>query len=266
MDFFKDIDIDERVFTPKPIENLIEVHRRIVEADNKSHLKIVVAGAGADGVEFAGNFWKVCHEHGIRVEIMLITSGKLLSQFHPRARTIALKSLERRDILVVENEPVIQYKDGQITTRSGKNYHVDIALFTVGIRPAQIFVDSELPTDNDGALLVNRYLQSVAHPEIFGGGDCINLEDVALDKVGVYATRQSPVLLHNLMATIEEKPLVRFEKTGPYQLIFNMGDGSGIYCRENIVWAGTLAFIWKNAIDQKFMRTFQVSGEGNESD
>ena len=143
---------------------------------------------------------------------------------------------------------------------------MDMILITVGIRPMQIFLDSGLPTDKEGALLVNRFLQSVAHPEIFGGGDCINLEDVALDKVGVYATRQNPILLHNLMAAIEAKPLLKFEKTGPYQLMLNMGDGSGIYCRKNIVWGGKLAFIWKNAIDKKFMHRFQVSGEVDEAD
>lgn len=262
MDILKDI--DDGVFTPKPIENLIEVRRRIVKANKKINLRIAVVGAGADGVEFAGNFWKACLEQEIRGEIVLITSEKLLSRFHPRARAIALKSMRKRNIQVVENEHVIRYKDRQLSTISGRNFQMDMILITVGIRPMRIFLDSGLPTDKEGALLVNRFLQSVAHPEIFGGGDCINLEHMPLDKVGVYATRQSPILLHNLMAAIEEKPLMEFKKTGPYQLMFNMGDGRGIYCRKNIVWGGKLAFIWKNAIDKKFMHRFQVSGEADD--
>ncbi|UCE07024.1 MAG: FAD-dependent oxidoreductase [bacterium] len=264
LDFLEEA--DEKIYTPKPIENLVDLRKEIEASDIKGRLKIAVAGAGADGVEFAGNFWKACQELEKDAEIRLISSGKILSQTHPRARTLALRSLQKREIQVIEDEPVVRYRDKQLITEAGRDYDVDIVLFTVGIRPMSIFSDSGVATDKDGALLTNRYLQSVDHPEIFGGGDCVNLKDIALDKVGVYATRQGPILLHNLMASLEGAPLVRFEKTGPYQLMFNMGDGTAIYWRKNIVWGGKLAFKWKNAIDQKFMRTFQVSGELDELD
>ena len=54
----------------------------------------------------------------------------------------------------------------------------------------------------DGGLRVNEYLQSVDHPEVFGGGDCIYFEDRPMDKVGVYAVRENPVLYHNLKAAL----------------------------------------------------------------
>ena len=44
-------------------------------------------------------------------------------------------------------------------------------------------------------------------------------------------------------------------------LIFNMGDGTGILCRNSLVWEGKPAFFLKNFIDSKFMKKFQVSGE-----
>jgi NADH dehydrogenase FAD-containing subunit len=42
----------------------------------------------------------------------------------------------------------------------------------------------------------------VAYPEIFGGGDCISFEKKPLDKVGVYAVRQNPILYTNLLAAL----------------------------------------------------------------
>ncbi len=75
--------------------------------------------------------------------------------------------------------------------------------------------------------MVNRFLQSTTHPEIFGGGDCIYFQKSPMDKVGVYAVRENPVLFHNLLAGMEGGNLQPFDPGGNYLLIFNLGDGEG---------------------------------------
>ena len=57
---------------------------------------------------------------------------------------------------------------------------------------------------------MNAHLQSVAHPDIFGGGDCASLEGHALAKVGVYAVRQNPILFHNLKVALEGGEMISF--------------------------------------------------------
>jgi NADH dehydrogenase FAD-containing subunit len=109
----------------------------------------------------------------------------------------------------------------------------------------------------DGGLLVNRYLQSTAFDNIFGGGDCICYQESPLDKVGVYAVRQNPVLFHNLVAALEGRELQAFDPGGDYLLIFNLGDGGGIFYKKPILFGGRLAFAIKDYIDRKFMRRFQ---------
>jgi len=42
-----------------------------------------------------------------------------------------------------------------------------------------------------------------------------------------------------------------------------MGDGRGILWNKNWTWEGRLGFLFKNYIDRRFMRKFQVSGELN---
>ncbi len=49
-----------------------------------------------------------------------------------------------------------------------------------------------------------------------------------LDKVGVYAVRQNPILYGNLMAALEGGPMKKFEPQKVYLLIFNLGNGTGI--------------------------------------
>ena len=130
-----------------------------------------------------------------------------------------------------------------------------------GIRPSRLFEISGLPFGEDGGLLVNDYLQSVQFPEIFGGGDCISLQGRRLDKVGVYAVRQNPILYHNLMAALEGGEMKRFTTSDVYMLLFNLGDGRGIFWRKGLVSCGRLNFLLKDYIDRRFMKKFQVSGE-----
>ena len=128
----------------------------------------------------------------------------------------------------------------------------------LGIQPSPLFADSGLPAGPDGGLLVNEYLHCPKHPEIFGGGDCIHFAPQPLDKVGVYAVRQNPVLCHNLLASLEGGRLRRFSPGGDYLLIYNLGDGTGILRKRGLIFSGRPAFWLKDYIDRRFMRRFQA--------
>jgi NADH dehydrogenase FAD-containing subunit len=110
-------------------------------------------------------------------------------------------------------------------------------------------------------MLVNKFLQSVAYPELFGGGDCISFEPRPLPKIGVYAVRQNPILLQNLMSALNGGALQEFVPQETFLLALNMGDGTAVVRWHSLVWGGTLGFTLKNYIDRKFMENFQVSGE-----
>jgi hypothetical protein len=60
------------------------------------------------------------------------------------------------------------------------------------------------------------------------------------------------------MAALDEAQLQPFEPGGDYLLIFNLGDGAGIFYKRPILFGGRLAFIIKDYIDRKFMRRFQA--------
>jgi len=139
-------------------------------------------------------------------------------------------------------------------------------LLATGVIPSRLFIESTLPTGGDGGLLVNNYLHCVEHPEIFGGGDCITVQGENLARAGVYAVRQNPVLLHNLSATLEDKPLQTFDPGSPeFLLILNMGDGTAVFKKGEWIFKGKPAFWIKDFIDRRFMRKFQLSGELDES-
>nr|NIS75740.1 FAD-dependent oxidoreductase [Deltaproteobacteria bacterium] len=196
--------------------------------------------------------------------ITLIAGDKFLRTVADRARRIARSSLAGRGIEIVEGEHVRGIEEGRVTLTSGRDIPSDIGFLCTGVRPSPVFRDSGLPVGKDGGLLVNRYLQSVAYPNIFGGGDCISLEDHHLQKVGVYAVRANPVLHNNLLAALGAGQMKEFKPGGAFLLILNLGNGKGLFWRNTMVFNGRPAFFLKDFIDRRFMRTFQLSGEREE--
>ena len=118
---------------------------------------------------------------------------------------------------------------------------------------------SGLPVDADGALVVNDRLQSTGCANVFGGGDCIALESRALDKVGVYAIREAPILFHNLLASLGGEKLRRFQPQERYLLILNLSDGTGLATWGGWHWHSRLAFRWKDWLDRRFLAEYRMA-------
>lgn len=248
----------------KPIDGLERARQSILRQLPERPLRLLVVGGGAAGTELAGNLRRLVQQAGAtgrQTAIVLVAGNRLLTGLPERARQLALASLNRRQVQVIEGVRVEQAREGQALLDNGKSLDYDFAFLALGIEPPSLFRDSGLTTGADGGLLVDAQLRAVDHPEIFGGGDCISFQPRPLDKVGVYAVRQNPLLLHNLLAALEGRKLKVFAPQTHYLLIFNLGDGRGISRRRSWVWDGRSAFWLKDRIDRQFMRRFQLAGE-----
>ncbi len=246
----------------KPIEKLELARGAIISGFQNRIPKVLIIGAGPAGVELAGNVWRLARNQNTRAEITLASSrDRVLPNFSQKAGTLAQHSLSKRGINVLPNFRLASMEEGLARSITGEEVSYDVAILTIGILPQRIFLESGLETSEDGALMVNNYLQSTSSPDVFGGGDCIAVKGHRLDRVGVYAVRESPILFQNLLARLKGKPLAAFKPQRRYLLIFNLGDGSGLWVRGSWVWKGRLAFVVKNYLDKRFMSKFQVSGE-----
>ncbi|MFB0508631.1 MAG: NAD(P)/FAD-dependent oxidoreductase [Thermodesulfobacteriota bacterium] len=246
----------------KPIQNLESAREAILEKSREGTAKVLIIGAGPAGVELAGNIWRLAQSENARADITLASSrDRVLPGLPEKASRIAQQSLSGRGVKILSDFRVVSMAHGIARSQSGQEASYDLAILTVGIVPQPIFADSGVETSEDGGLLVNDYLQSTSHPDIFGAGDCIAVKGRRLDRVGVYAVREAPILFRNLLATLKEEPLIPFEPQKRYLLIFNLGDGTGLLVWGSWVWKGKLAFSFKKYLDTSFMAKFQVSGE-----
>lgn len=253
-----------KVFTVKPIVNLLRARREIIGWPAERELSAVVAGGGPAGAEVAGNLLRLFKDSGRKASVALVAGRMLLKGLPDKVRSLARASLARRGARILEGARLSGIADGEAALADGGRLPADMVFLATGVRPSSLFRESGIPTGPDGGMLVNDYLQSVAHPGIFGGGDCISLKGNSLARVGVYAVRENPVLYGNLMAALEGRGLSRFDPGGSYLLILNMGDGRGIFWKNRFVMDGRPALLLKDYIDRRFMRKHQVSGELDE--
>lgn len=253
----------ETIFSVKPIEKLMAAADTLKILFHEKKINVSIVGGGPSSAEIAGNVWQLAKKvDQLMPDIHIFAGVKFMSRFPESVRSRIVVSLQKRGIQIHETGYVKEIRPDRICLESGASFATDFIFMASGVKPSSILAASGLPVGPDNGLLVNRYLQSTQYPEIFGGGDCIYFKDQPLDKVGVYAVRQNPVLLHNLMASLEGDALEAFNPGPEYLLIFNLGGGHGVLKKNRLVFGGKTAFMIKDYIDRKFMKKFQAIEKG----
>jgi NADH dehydrogenase FAD-containing subunit len=247
------------IYSVKPIEKLMEAADKLKALFVQKKILVSIVGGGPSSAEVAGNVWQLARKVNRHLpDIRIFAGKKFMARFPETIRSRVVSSLQKRGIQIIETGYVKKVKPDQICLESGRIFPADFIFMALGVKPSTIFEASGLPVGPDKGLLVNQYLQSVKYPDIFGGGDCIYFKDQPLDKVGVYAVRENPVLLHNILASLEGRSLEIFDPGPEYLLIFNVGGGLGVLKKKGLVFGGKIAFKIKDYIDRKFMKKFQA--------
>lgn len=249
----------DNIYSVKPIEKLWEAAQKLRLLFREKQTRVSIVGGGPSSAEVAGNILELARRiNGFKPEVRIFARSRFMSGFPEPVRSRVFSVLKKRGIRIHEQTPVKAVGPGSIQLGSGWTHTTDFIFMATGVRPSTIFEHSGLPVGPDKGLLVNRFLQSVAYPDIFGGGDCISFRERPLAKVGVYAVRQNPVLLNNVMAALEQRPLMPFDPGPGYLLIFNLGCGTGVLKKKGLVFGGKPAFMVKDYIDRRFIKKFQA--------
>ena len=234
-------------------------------------LRLAIVGGGAGGVELALNMqWGLLKEEGKNsefLEIDLIHSGReLLPNHNILVRRRFQEILISRGIqlylgeTVSKIEPLLRHDRALLPYRlyceSGLTKEYDRVFWVTQASAAHWLKESGISTDNNGFILVNDYLQSLSHPQIFAAGDIATMINHPRPKAGVFAVRQGKPLYHNLCRFLQDKPLKPFYPQQQYLSLIGTGDKSAIASRGIFMWESPLLWQWKDRIDREFMQQF----------
>ena len=245
------------VYAAKPIIELTrlrsDLEARFADPDHKP-VRVAVAGGGTTAIEIAANLQGLAMRRGGKIAVTVLAAGPRISPNLPPAPLKRLsRSLKRRGIVVQVLAQVVRVEPGVAHLANGEEVPFDLFVNATGLVPSAVISRLGLPTDPSGALLIDRQLRSIADPRVFGGGDGVAVDGHPLAKAGVFAIRQGPVLLNNLLATLAGTELRSFWPQRRYLWIMNLGDGTGLAAWNGLTWQGRLAFLLKDRIDRRFL-------------
>lgn len=241
------------VFPIKPLRHLWELRQALEAARTAgSKPRVVVVGGGASGCEIAANV-RALLGAGAGEITLLCGSDRLVPDFSARAAQALARRLTEHGIDLKADSSVARLEEGVAITAAGERHPFDFLVNATGLQAPAVLAGSGLPLGGKGELLVDPFLRSTGDPRVFGGGDCIVMAGRRLAKNGVYAVRESPVLHHNLLATLAGDALRPYRPQRHCLLILNLGGDTGLAHRGGWHWLGRAAGWLKHLLDERYL-------------
>ncbi len=166
--------------------------------------KAVIVGAGFIGLEMAeamADMW------GIETSVVEIGDQIMPGFVGKQMAHMAQCSMEANDVNFYLGEGVTAFEgsDGAIqrVITNKRTLEADIVIMAVGIQPnGELARDAGLEVGPTGGIVVNEKLET-SDPDIYSGGDCIELHHAISGKVGIWplgslANRQGRVIGTNM--------------------------------------------------------------------
>lgn len=263
--------VRQHALPTRPIARLVADVDRVVERaltlDRPP--RVVVVGGGAGGVELAFTLeWRL-RQAGRPPAVLLLHAGaRLLEGFPAGLGRRAERHCRARGIEVRTGTRVAGASADAVALEAGGSEPCDFLIWVAGATSHGILRASGLPTDDRGFVRTRSTLQVEGHDSLFAVGDCATLTEFPrTPKAGVYAVRQGPYLTDNLLRFVAGEALRRYRPQGDFLTLLNLGDGTALGAKWGGSFEGRWVMRWKDRIDRKFMRRFQVlDADGAESE
>lgn len=234
---------------------------------------IAVVGGGAAGVEVV-----LAIQHRLRAEIgaggrdpraialhLLSAGPTILATHNARVRSALLRILAERGVSVHLNAEVTSVSAAGVRTARESFIHADEVIWATRAQGAPWLRGTGLDLDEGGFVRVDDTLQTRTDPLIFASGDVASLDNPSVEKAGVFAVRQGPVLAGNLRRAVEGRPLKQYRPQRSWLAILGTGDHYAVASRGRFKAEGRWVWRLKRWIDARFMARFAGLESANRS-
>ena len=257
----------EHTLSVKPVGRFIrglnEIEGRILR--DHGGFRIAVVGGGAGGTELClalhHRFAKVlaaAADNPARISFCLVAeSGELMPSHNRRARSALTHAIRERGIEMRLGCFVERVSEGCLHVANGPPIRFDAVCWATSAKPADWLRSTGLALDVRGFVRVNWQLRSVSHPNVFAAGDVAAFDGLALEKSGVYAVRQGPVLSHNLMALCRGAALKAYRPQRKALALVSTGNRYAVASKWSLSVQGRWIWSLKDRIDRRWMRKYQ---------
>jgi NADH dehydrogenase len=131
------------------------------------HGRLLVGGGGATGIEAAAEF----AEAYPNLHVRLVTQGEFGQFINPHVAAYMRHSLYRLGVAIQDQTTIVELRAQAALTASGEVLPFDVCLWTGGFTVPRLAREAGLAVNERGQVLVDPFLRSVSHPEIYAVGD-----------------------------------------------------------------------------------------------
>jgi len=253
------------VWPVKPLANIFALRARLEAgiALGGPAPRIVIAGGGFSALEIAASLCGLFEATGLCPNVTVVAPS-FGSALPAAARDRLIVSLTARGV-GFQTGAVVGREADACRLAEGAVLPCDHLVLATGLVAPPLIADLALPVDPDGRLRVTATMQSVDDPAIFAAGDCAVIGEDPRPAAGIFGVRAAPVLLNNLAAFREERPMRTYQPQRRWLAIMDLGDGSGFAHRGRFWWLGRTSLRLKRYLDLGFVRRMrappQTTGE-----
>ena len=224
--------------------------------------RIGVVGGGTGGVELC-----LAVHHALTTQsnppeglsLELLTADGEILQEHPRSVARRFRRiLAGRGIEVHVDTRVTRVAPNTLVDAAGRKFRFHEILWVTQAGAPPWLAGSGIEVDEQGFMLVNSYLQSQSHANVFGAGDVAAMVNHPRPKAGVFAVRQGRPLTENLRRYLLKKPLTKYRPQRRFLKLVSTGDRYAVASRGAWSAEGRWVWRWKDWIDSRFMKKYQV--------
>lgn len=219
--FFLDSLLQAERFHTALLNQLLRINQQVTD---QSSIKVAIVGGGATGTELAAQLHHVANlarSYGMpemsseRLKLTIIEAGpRILPVLPERIANSARHALTKLGVEVLEGTRIVSAQKEGFTTSDDNLITADLMVWAAGVKAPDFLLELDLFEVNRAQqILVNPFLQSTTHDNIFAIGDCCGFkqEDGKWVPPRAQSAHQMATTAgKNLIAIFGHKPLSKY--------------------------------------------------------
>lgn len=236
----------------------------VLLSDPSRICRIVIAGAGTEGVEIIGELLDLIRKDqreddfkSGRISLELVEGKNRILPGLPReAQDRVQEFLETRGIKITAGERVAEVRKDRILLASGQSRLSSVLIWSGGIQPSGLIRHLPFSKDPWGWLKVNDRLQVPEDECIYGIGDAVSIYTpdgpLALPRLAYHARDQARSAALNIFYQFKGRKQIPYVPKNKPRLI-SLGSDAGILSTEDKVFLGPWVVSLKKAVEREHL-------------
>ena len=196
----------------KTIHDSIKIRNSILNSLENSYPNFVIIGAGATGVELAGDIADFVNENKRKYNVkkpniyLIQAADKILPNSNLHKESINL--LLNKKIKVLLDSTVTKITKNKVLINNNRTINASTIIWTGGVTPNYIKTIPRLQ-DKNNFFLIDNYLK--INKNVYAIGDCSFNKNNPTPFLAQTAIQQAKIVSNNIIQSIKKKPLQKFK-------------------------------------------------------